>query len=163
PFDPAIEFKGIKVETEAPESFRITLPDGRSAFVAPGETTPKRIRMNGIELEGSAVRYAQMTSNLNEICGLGITHIVEIASFSGPATFSLKRASAGAIHVTTNTGISLTDQWLRGQVHCVEALTLNQQWVDVTAVCQNGSIPLQVVNEWSDRNQRTLVDFRIST
>ncbi|HEX6269550.1 MAG TPA: DUF2264 domain-containing protein, partial [Anaerolineales bacterium] len=162
PFEPADEFSGIKVELESPEIFRVTLPDGRLAFIAPGETTPKRIRMNGIELEGTRVRYAQMTTDLNEVCGLGITHIAETATFSGPATFRLKRSSNGAIRVTTNTGISLTDQWLRRQVHCVEALTLDNRWLDVTALCQNGSIPLQLVQECSDRNQRTLVDFRIN-
>jgi len=161
-FEPAHEFGGMKVELEYPEAFRVTLPDSRVAFVAPGETTPKQIRINGIELEGTRLRYAQMTTDLNEVCGLGIERIAEIASFSGPATFRLKRASNGGIRVTTNTGISLTDQWLRGQVHCIEALTLDHQWVDVTTFCPNGSIPLPVVQEWSDRNQRTLVEFRIN-
>ena len=163
PFDPTVEFRGIKVETESPEIFRVSLPDGRSTFVAPGETTPNRIRLNGIELEGTRMRYAQMTTDLNEVSGLGITHIAEVASFSSPATFRIKRALNGTVLVTTNTGISLTDQWLRGQVHCIEAQTLDHQWLDVTALCQNGSVPLQVVQEWSDRNQRTLVDFRINT
>jgi len=162
PFEPADEFAGIKVGIESPEIFRVNLPDGRLAFVAPGETAPKRIRINGIEVEGNSVRYVQMTADLNEVCGLGLTRVAEIATFYGPGTFRLKRASNGTIRVTTNTGISLTDQWLGRQVRCVDALTLDNQWVDVTALCQNGSIPLQVIQEWSDRNQRTLVDFRIN-
>lgn len=162
PFEPADEFRGIKVELEYPESFRVGLPDGRTSFVAPGETTPRRISMNGIDLEGTRVRYAQMTADLNEVCGLGITHIAAIATFSAPATFRLRRESNGSIRVTTNTGISLTDKWLHGGAHCIEARALDHQWVDVTALCPNGSIPLQVVQEWSDRNQRTLVDFRIN-
>jgi hypothetical protein len=162
PFDPAIEFTGINVETASPECFRVTLPDGRSAFVAPGETTPKRIRMNGVEWEGIKLRYARMSTDWNEVCGLGITHIADIATFSIPATFRLKREENGAIHVTTNSGISFTDQWLRGQFHCVEARTLDQQWMAVTARCQSNSIPLQVVQEWSNRNQRTVVEFRIN-
>jgi hypothetical protein len=162
PFDPTVEFRGIKVETESPEIFRLTLPDDRSAFVAPGETTPKRIAMRGIQLEGTKMRYAQMTNDLAEICGLGVTHIAGIAKFSGPATFRLKRASNGRIDVTSNTGISLTEQWLRGPIRCIEALTLDHQWVDITALCQNGSVPLQLAQEWADRNQRTLVEFRIN-
>jgi hypothetical protein len=162
PFDPAVEFKGIKVVTEYPEIFHVTLPDDRSAIVAPGETTPKRIAINGINLEGSRIRYAQLTKDMSEICGLGITHIHEIASFSGPATFRLKRESSGAIRVTTNTGISLTEGWLQGQARSIEVQTLNRQWMDITALCQNSSIPQQVVQESSDRNQRTLVEFRIN-
>jgi hypothetical protein len=162
PFDPADEFNGIKVETEYPEIFRVTLPDDSAAFVAPSETTPKRIRMNGIDLEGTQMRYAQITNDLNDICGFGVTHIAEIASFSSPATFRLKRESNGTVRVTTNTGVSFTEQWLHEGVRCIEAMTLDHQWVDVTALCQHRSIPPQVVQEWSDRNQRTLVDFRIS-
>ena len=162
PFDPAQEFAGIKVEIESPEIFRVTLPDGSLALVAPGETTPKHATIHGLEVEGISLRYVQVSNDSNEISGLGATHIEGIASFDKPATFRLKRTSEDKIRVTTNTGISLNDQWLNGQVRCIEALTLDHQWLDVTAQCQSGSIPTQVVRDWSDRNQRTLVDFRIS-
>lgn len=162
PFEPASEFYGINVEVEYPEIFHINLPDGRTALVAAGESTPRHVTINGIDFDGKQLRYIQVTKDLNEICGLGIKHIAGIASFSGPATFRIKRAVDNAIHVTTNTGISFTDSWLRGQGHKIEANTLDHCWVDVTALCQNGSIPLEVVQEWSDHNQRTLVDFRMS-
>ncbi len=163
PFDPAIEFAGIKVVIESPEIFRVSLPDGRSALVAPGETAPKRATVNGLEVEGNHLRYVQVSKDLNEICGLGLMHIADVATFHEPATFRLKRISNSTIRMTTDTGFSLTDQWLDGEARCIEALTLDNQWLDVTAQCQGSSIPLQVVQEWSDRNQRTLVDFRIST
>ena len=161
PFDPASEFAGIKVETESPEIFRISLPDGRAALVAPGETTPKHATVHGMEVEGINMRYVQASSDSNEICGLGVTQIHGIGTFDQPATFRLQRTSEDTIRVITNTGLSLTDQWLNGQARRVEALTLDKQWRDVTARCQSGSIPTQLVQEWSDRNQRTLVEFRI--
>ncbi|HSL30355.1 MAG TPA: DUF2264 domain-containing protein [Anaerolineales bacterium] len=161
-FEPAHEFSGIQVELEYPEIFRVQLPDGSIAFAAPGETTPKRIDLNGIHLEGKSMRYARITRELDEVCGLGISCLSGIASFSSPAVFRLKRSTDGNIHVTTSTGISLTDQWLGGQVQGVEVLALDQEWVDITAQCTKGSVPSPVVQEWSDRNQRTLVDFRIS-
>jgi hypothetical protein len=74
----------------------------------------------------------------------------------------LKRISESAIRVTTDSGISLDDKWLHGPARCIETLTFGDQWMDVTARCQNRSIPASVVQEWSNRNQRTLVDFRIS-
>src|SRR6185295_5321990 len=55
-FDPAREFAGIKVETESPETFRVSLPDGSLALVAPGETTPKQATVNGLDVEGSGIR-----------------------------------------------------------------------------------------------------------
>jgi len=130
-------------------------------MVAPGETTPKQVRVNGLEVEGASIRYAQATRDLNEISGLGPTHLVGVASFDEPAVFRLKRNSGDEIRVTTNTGISFTDQWLSGPARGVEALMLDNQWMDVTSRCQDGSIPTQLVREWSDRNQRTLVEFRI--
>jgi hypothetical protein len=63
--------------------------------------------------------------------------------------------------VTTNTGLSLYEPWLNGQARLIEVLTLDNLWQDVTAQRQSGSIPTQLVQEWSNRNQRTLVDFRI--
>src|SRR5215211_4548504 len=132
PFDPAAEFAGINVELESPEIFRVSLPDGRSALVAPGETTPKRATVHGLEVEGISIRYVQVSSDSSEICGLGLTRVNGIATFDNPATFRLQHTSDGAINVTTNTGISVKDQWLSGRARCVEALTLDNQWLDVT-------------------------------
>jgi hypothetical protein len=162
PFEPAHEFDGIHVQVESPEIFHVNLPDGRSAFVAPGETTPSHTTINKIEVDGKRLRYIQMTKDVDDVCGLGVNHITGVASFSEPAAFRLQRTSEDVVRVTTNTGISLTDQWLRGQAHRIEALTLEHQWVNVTSLCQNSSIPQQVVDEWSGRNQRTLVDFKVS-
>jgi hypothetical protein len=162
PFDPANEFAGIKVGIESPEIFRVSLPDETTALVAPGETTPKRATAKGLEVEGIGMRYVQMSKDSNVVCGLGLTHISGIATFSEPATFRLKRTPNGTIRVTTNTGLSLADQWLGGDTHCIEALTLDDQWLDVTAHCPEGSIPTQIVKKFSESNQRTLVDFRIS-
>jgi hypothetical protein len=162
PFDPAVEFAGINVEIEYPETFRVTLPDGRQALVAPGESTPKRVILNGIEIEGNSVRFIQMTNDLNEVCGLGPTRIAGIATFTGPSTFRLKRSPDGEIRVATNTGISLTESWLAGPASRIEARTLDNQWLDVTARCEGNYIPTEVVREYSERNQRVMVDFKIN-
>ena len=162
PFDPASEFAGIKVETESPEIFRVRLPDGRAALVAPGETTPTHADVNGIEVEGKNLRYVQINKDLTEISGLGVTHIADVIDFHEPATFRLKRTKDGIIRVTTNTGFSLNEQWLKGLSHSIEVMTLDNRWMDVTSQSQGHSISSQLVSEWSDRNQRTLVEFRIS-
>jgi hypothetical protein len=163
PFDPAVEFSGIKVEIAHPEIFRVSLPDGSFALVAPGETMPKRAAVHGIDVEGPSIRYVQASKDLNEICGLGLTHIAGLVSFDAPATFRVKRSSSKTINMTTNTGISLNDQWISESTRCIEAQTLDHHWVDITNQCQGSSIPNKVVQEWTERNQRTLVDFRIST
>jgi hypothetical protein len=160
-FDPVKEFADIKVEIESPEIFRVSLPGQSKALVAPGETTPQQAIVSGLEVEGRHIRYVRVSKNRNEICGLGLTEALGIASFYEPATFRLKRTTNDAIHVTTNTGISFNDQWLNGKSHCIEAMAWNNEWIDVTTQCQRNSIPPHLVLDWSNRNQRTLVDFRI--
>ena len=162
PFDPAVEFAGIQVQAEPPEMFRVNLPDQSMTLVAPGETTPKKTNVHGVNVEGTQLRYIRMSQDLNEVQGLGLTQISGIASFSEPATCRLRRMSDESIQGTTDTGISLSTQWLHGEAHRIEALTLDHQWVDITDQCPIGSIPTQVVKEWSERNQRTLVTFRMT-
>lgn len=161
-FDPAVEFAEIKVKIEYPEMFHISLPDRGMALVAPGETTPKQVTVNGMDVEGARLRYVQVSQDWNEISGLGVTHLSGLATFSEPAVFRLKRLSEKIIYLTTNTGISFTEEWLKGSARCMEAKTLNKEWHDVTNRCQSNSIPLPLVQEWSARNQRTLADFRIT-
>jgi hypothetical protein len=161
-FDPAVEFAGIKIEIETPEMFRLSLPDQGMAVVAPGETTPGHVAVNGMDVEGVRLRYVRVSQDRNEIRGLGVTHLSGIATFSEPATLHLKRVSDQTIHLTTNTGIALTNEWLKGEARCVDAKMLDKTWRDITDHCHSNSIPTQLVREWSDRNQRTLVDFRIT-
>jgi len=160
-FDPATEFAGIRVELESPEMFRINLPDGGFALVAPGETAPQQAVVNGIDVEGNRILYVQISKDLNEICGLGLSSIAGVATFDRPATFRFSRSTDGEVRVTTSTGLSLHSSWLGGNVRSVEVLALNNLWQNVTGEFGPGSIPVHLVKEWSDRNQRTLVDFRI--
>ena len=51
--------------------------------------------------------------------------------------------------------------WLEARA-ALKRCTLDNQWLDVTARCDAGSIPLEVVREYSERNQRMMVDFRIN-
>jgi hypothetical protein len=161
PFDPAYEFAGIKVDIESPEMFRVRFSDERMALVAPGETTPKQATVNGITLKGPGIRYAQVTKDGNEISGLGVTQLTGITSFDTPAAFRLRRGADNTSYLTTSTGFSLSDQWLRGQTRCVEVRTQDNQWRDITEHFQHNSISTPLVQEWSERNQRTLVDLRI--
>ena len=162
PFDPMVEFEGINVESEAPEIFRINLPNDKVALVAPGETTPHRLKVRQIDVEGIRLRYIRLSKDLDEIEGLGVTQISGIAMFPEPASFGIKKMPDGEVRLTTNTGVSLTKQWLNGNARCIQARSLDHQWQDVTDRCPSGSIPTQLVKEWADCNQRTLIEFRIT-
>ncbi len=160
-FDAALKFAGINVEAETLESFRVRLPDEETAWVAPGGTMPKHVNVKGLDVEGTDLRYVRVNRDCKEISGLGVTQISGVAAFHERATFSLKKMPRGGVHLTTSTGVSLETQWLHGDVSCIEVLSPDHQWLDVTDRCQTTSIPTLLVKEWGDRNQRTLIDFRI--
>lgn len=162
PFDPAIEFSGIEISTPTADLFHVKMPDGGTACVAPAETTPKKLTVGGIEVEGSELRYARLQSDLSDVCGLGVIHVAGIAEFCEPGIFRLTREADGSSRVTTNTGVSLTVDWLGGAARRIEARTLNGDWADVTESCGATTIPAGVVREWSQRNERTLIDFRLA-
>ena len=161
-FDPAVEFAGISVDVESPEMFRVHLPDGTTALVAPGETTPRQIKVNGVDVEGNRLRYVSISQDLNQMDGLGPTQIAGLGSFAEPATVRLKRNSDGEIRLTTNTGMTFDEGWLHGTARCIEVQTFDNQWLDVTAQSQPTAVPTSLVREWAARNQRTLVNFRIT-
>jgi hypothetical protein len=52
---------------------------------------------------------------------------------------------------------------LHGSARCIEAMSLDRQWLDITDRCESSSIPTPLVKEWADRNQRTFVEFRITS
>jgi hypothetical protein len=163
PFKPENEFAGIKVEIHSSEIFHVTLPDDRYAFVAPGRTLPRSASFHGVDFAGSGIRFLQMTGDRNELSGLGLTQVSEVATFPEPASFRLKRTADGMIHLTTDMAVSLKEEWTGGAARCIEVQTLDGRWLDITPDCPGGSVSSSAVQAWQEKNQRTLVDFRIST
>jgi hypothetical protein len=162
-FEPGDEFAGIEVRVEAPEIFRVRLPGDVHALVAPGETTPKQVSLQGIDLRGPKLRYCQVSANLDEFSALGLTHIAGVAAFDQPAAFRLRRTLDQGIHVLTHTGVHLEDGWMGGPARRIEVRDLDHHWSDVTEDCQHGSIPIGLVEAWKERNQQSMVEFRINT
>jgi hypothetical protein len=163
PFDPATEFQGIDVSTEAPEMFRIRLPDEKIGVVATGETTPSHVNAHGLDIEGIRLRYIRVSKDLDKIDGLGVIQIAGVARFHQPAIFGLKKTSEKEVRLTTNTGVSFEPEWLNGKARCIEVMSLDHKWLDVTDGCEPSSIPTPLVKQWAERNQRTLAEFRITS
>jgi hypothetical protein len=161
-FDPAKELAGIEVATEGLAGFRLTLPDGAAAFVALGDVPPGATTLHGIAVEGEGMRYARLAQDHHDLCGLGVTQVAGIVAFSTPATFHLRRNADGSVHLTTNVAASPVTGWLGGPIRRVEVLALNGEWKDVTQHCEGNAIPAKLVREWSGRNERTLVEFRVN-
>ena len=159
-FDPQEEFGGMNVEVEAGEVFRISYPGEGLARVAPGESPLRHTALAGIDIEGPSIRFIQMTADRNEFSGLGVTSIAGIADFSAPAAFRLRRTAAGGIHLTTDQGISLNKEWM-GAADRIEVHDLDARWQAISSVCQQDSIPAEVVAQWQERNQRNLLEFWI--
>ncbi len=162
PFDPETELAGFSVSVQGVDLFAIRFPDGGAACVAPAETTPKTMTVAGVDIDGVGLRYARLSSDRSEVCGLGVTRVAGIVDFAEPTAFRLARAAEGGLRVTTAAGVTLSTEWIGGAARRIEALALSGDWVDVTRACGAGVIPGGVVREWALRNERTLVDFRVA-
>jgi hypothetical protein len=117
--------------------------------------------VGGVEFVGAGLRYARLQPDHSDVGGLGVAGVAGIAEFSAPSTFRLWREVGDGVRVTTNTAVSLTDDWLGGAARRIEVGTWTGAWVDVTNRCGGTTIPAEVIREWSQRNERTLVDFRL--
>ncbi len=161
PFDPEAELSGFVVAQQGADAFQVRFPDGGVACVAVAETTPKSMTVGGVDFAGVALRYARAHADLNDLSGLGVAHVGGVADFVEPTTFRLRRDLAGCVRLTTGAGVTLNKEWLGG-ARRIDALALSGDWVDVTKACGSNDIPAGVVREWAGRNERTLVDFRLS-
>jgi hypothetical protein len=103
----------------------------------------------------------KLSADRNEVCGLGVTSLEGLLEFATAATFEVKRES-NMVTLSTSAGATLNTDWLGGAAKQVEVKTLDGDWVDVMAHCSVNAIPAKLVREWSDRNDRTLVEFRLT-
>ncbi|MFL5805723.1 MAG: DUF2264 domain-containing protein [Roseiflexaceae bacterium] len=158
-FDPGSELAGIAVTAKTADSFDLTLPDGERAFVALGDTPPRSVQLAGHTIEGQ-LRIIRIQTDASALCGLGLTRVAGVAELAAPGTLALVRQPDGAVHITTDVGVALAPAWLGGAPGRIEALTLAGEWAEVSQPDATG-ITSELVAQWSRRNQRKLVTFRI--
>ena len=96
-----------------------------------------------------------------QLCGLGVSEISEIASLTQPGTLHLIRNADRMVEVTTDVGLSLTNDWLGGRARHVEVQMLDDTWEDVTDDCEDNTIPSELVRYWSGVQERILIRFRL--
>ena len=161
PFDPALEFNGIVVTSLPQESFQILFPDGEEAFVALSDTPPSTISLAGQAITGEGMRCVRISQDAGQLCGFGVSEISGIASLTQPGTLRLIRKADRTLEVTTDVGLSLTNNWLGGRARHVEVQMLDDTWTDVTDACQGNTIPPELVRYWSGIQERTLIQFRL--
>ena len=160
-FDPAREFEGLVITADTPDSLSVFFPDGERALVALGAEPPRTVTLGGLDIAGDGVRCVRVKRESGEVCGLNLTQVIGVAKLSAPGTLRLVREAGGA-RVTTDVGVALSAEWLGGTARRVEAKSLDGEWVNVSERHANNTISPELVNEWSRRNERTLVEFRLS-
>lgn len=159
-FDPAHEFRGIKVKALANGAFEIELPDQDRAFLALADHLPTTIQLANTTIHGDAIRYARLAPD--RAAGIGVSEIAELCALERSGTFELVRETPGAIRVTTDTGLRVSELWLGGAVTRVLAGQLDNSRKDVTAQAKNNSISQALVRETMQCSERTLAEFRLA-
>jgi hypothetical protein len=159
-FDPAAELSGFAVTAEAPDSFHVTFPDGERAFARLGDAV-KAIRLCDRAIEGAAIQVARIQPGLAALAGLGVSRVAGVVELRQPGAFALSRSGDGAVYLTTDTGAALAREWMGGAPDRIEVLTPQAEWVDVPASLSALAISSELVREWSECTNRTLVTFRL--
>ncbi len=159
PFDPAVELSGFVVEPGPRGHFAVSFPDGERAAVVLAPQPPAQLELAGTVFHGPAVRYARLRPNGAGACGAGVSDVADMITFDSAATFRLARTPR-AVHLTTDTGASLSPAWLGDKLRHADVRALDGAWAPVDTDMP-GVIPGSLVREWQQRNERTLIDFRI--
>jgi hypothetical protein len=107
------------------------------------------------------MRCVRISQDAGQLCALGVSGISGIASLTQPGTLHLIRNADRTVEVTTDVGLSITNDWLGGRARHVEVRTLDATWKDVTDACQGNTIPPELVRYWSGIQERTLIQFRL--
>jgi hypothetical protein len=140
---------------------RATLPDGTLACVAVGDAVPAAMSLGRLELRGEALRFARIRPDLSKISALGVTCLDQVAACAAPGTVQLERLADGEARVTTDVGMTLAEAWLGRPMRQAYVQALDGGWQDVTSECGAYELPAALVRQWSQRNQRTLVEFKV--
>jgi hypothetical protein len=159
PFDPAAELAGIEVSALAGDAFRVTLPDAQ-AFVAVGDQFPSTVSVAGVAFTGPAIRHARVAEHGAVVAGVGMLQVAGVFDCGAPASVSMARAE-GAVSGTTDAGLSLAQAWLGGAARATLLRAPDGGWHDVSERCSGNCLPGDLVREWAERHQRTLVEFRM--
>jgi Uncharacterized protein conserved in bacteria (DUF2264) len=159
PFDPAIELAGIEVSALPGDAFQVTLP-GAQAFVAVGDQLPPTVTVAGVGFSGPGIRHARVAGGSDSVAAVGVRQAAGVFDCEAPASVSLARTE-GAVSGTTDAGVSLAEAWLGGAARATLLRGPEGGWHDVSERCSGGCLPGEVVREWAERHQRTLVEFRM--
>jgi hypothetical protein len=159
PFDPAAELAGFAVAALAGDAFQVTLPAGQ-AFVAVGDTLPSAVTVAGIAFSGAGIRCAQVGAGLANVSAVGVLAAAGVFGCEAPASVSLARAK-GAVSGATDAGLTLAEAWLGGPARATLLRGPEGDWHDVSERCCGNRLPGDLVREWAERHQRTLVEFRM--
>jgi hypothetical protein len=92
---------------------------------------------------------------------LGVNTVGGVVEFDGPATFRLARERDGSVRLLTDTGARLDGGWVGADPWQLAVRSLDGNWVTVDAQC-TGGVPADRVREWQARNERTMIEFRMT-
>lgn len=159
-FDPAQEFAGIDVTLKGRGEYEVKLPNDERAYISLANELCTQIQIGGDTLTGDAIRFARVSAG--HVVTDGVTNFPGVFELNTAGIVELARENENTVRVLTNTGIKVSEQFLGGMSQCIQGRALDGTWVDLDGRTLNNIIPNSVVKEWTKRNERTLVEFRLT-
>jgi hypothetical protein len=161
-FEPADEFASITARPQSEGTFQVTLPEGEIAFVDLREDPLNSTQLGEHTIEGNGMRIVRLKRDGSRLCALNLHHAAGIVDLEAPGILELRRDAPEEVNVTTDTGLAFCAAWLGGVIRKLEVQNIQGEWIDTSRRSDDLSIPGGLVREWSVRNERSLVCFRIS-
>jgi hypothetical protein len=113
-FDPDGEFAGFDFLPTSAGSCQVKLPDGEMVHVDLGETPGVSARLGEFNISGSNLRLVRLKPDGSSLCGMRILSVEGFVKLDSPGTVFIRRREPDEVLVTTGTGLTLSEGWLRG-------------------------------------------------
>ncbi len=161
-FDPSGQFDNLHVSSPAAGVFHLTLPDGELAYVDLRDAPANSVRLGDFLLEGTELRLARLRPDGSQLCAVNLLRAGGLLELERPATLQLRRDKDNQIDLITDAGLALAPAVLDTMPCRIQVQTTGGELIDVTGECRQAAIPDAVVQNWSGRNERSLIHFRMT-
>jgi hypothetical protein len=161
-FDPSEQFAGIKASSPTAGVFHVSLPDGELAHIDLRDIPADCIHLGDFDLEGTELRLARLRPDGSQLCAINLMRVNGLIELEQPAIVQLRRENEGQIDLITDSGLTLASEWLKALPSCIQVQSTNGELSDVTNECQQAVFRHDFIQKWRERNERSLLHFRMT-
>ena len=140
----------------------MSLPDGELAHIDLRDIPADCIHLGDFDLEGTELRLARLRPDGSQLCAVNLMRVNGLIELEQPAIVQLRRENEGQIDLITDSGLTLASEWLKAIPSRIQVQSTNGELSDVTNECQQAVFRHDFIQKWRERNERSLLHFRMT-